>query len=289
MLRLHRPFGILVAAGCLFIAITLTAQDAPFPWDQVVGVDVTELDQAQRTTVIELSNEIPNYFGCRGTVTECIFQDPPDSTARRLVGFLGRRVLADETPEEIEAVVAVRRRSALPFSIADIFIDETACVGADDPLVTVVEFADFECPICQTTSPILGAIVQERSETVRLCFKFFPTRSHERAVPSCVAALAASRQGQFWEMHDALFASAPDLSDEALETCATDIGLDMDQFRQDIADEALLEEVLADKLEAQELGVDRTPSIFINGKRYLGELSEVELADRIDEELEMVQ
>lgn len=289
MLRLRRPLGFLLATGLLFVTLTLTAQDSPFPWEQVVGVDVSELDESQRTAVIELADEIPNYFGCRGTVTECVSEDPPDPTALRLVGFLGRHVLADETPEEIEAAVAVRRRSAMPFSVADIYIDEAVCLGADDPLVTVVEFADFECPICQTTSPILELIVLERSENVRLCFKFFPTRSHERAVPSCVAALAASRQDQFWEMHDALFASAPDLSDEAIETCASGIGLEMAQFRQDIADEALLEEVLADKLEAQELGVDRTPSIFINGKRYLGALSEMELADRIDEELEMVQ
>jgi predicted DsbA family dithiol-disulfide isomerase len=86
-------------------------------------------------------------------------------------------------------------------------------------------------------------------------------------------------------MHRALFAAA-DLSDDGLASIAHTVGLDLDRFRAALADEALLEEVEADKLEGQEAGVDRTPTFFVNGKRYYGPLTEVELADRIDEELE---
>ena len=287
---MKRLFGItLVFAATALLITSVLAQDDPFPWDQVVGVDVASLDDDTKAAVEELTAEIPNYHGCRGSVAFCISKDEPDPTARRLAGFLARRVAAGETREQIEERIVNRRRSAHPRVTAEIDTIDAPCIGTDTPLVTIVEFADFECPYCRIASPALEQLVRARSEEVRYCFKHFPIRTHERGVPSSIAALAAHRQQRFWEMHDALYASAPQLEDGDLDRCAQQVGLDLERYQRDIADEALLEEAMADKFEGQELGVDRTPTIFINGKQYFGELSEVELVDRIDEELDLTR
>lgn len=272
----------------LFAGLAL-AQDQPtFPWDRVVGVDPSTLTDEVRLQVAQLAERIPNYHGCRGSVAECIAQDPPDPTAQRLAGFVARQVMTGMPAFAIQSAVAERRRSAHPRQLAEIDLEGASCIGAETPLVTVVEFADFECPFCKISSPMLERIATARSDRVRFCFKYFPIRSHPRGIPSCVASLAAAQQDRFWAMHDCLYESAPDLSDAAMERCATQVGLDLELYRQGIAGEALLEEVMADKMEGQLLGVDRTPTIFVNGKMYFGELSEVELGDRVDEELDLV-
>ena len=140
----------------------------------------------------------------------------------------------------------------------------------------MVEFGDYQCPYCRNAEPFVERIVDARSDKLRFCFKQFPVRSHERAVFAGLAALAAAAQDKFWEMHRALFA-ASDLSDSGLEAVARSVALDLERFRAAVADESLVEEIEADKLEGQELGVDRTPTFFVNGKRYYGPLTEVEL------------
>lgn len=282
---MRRRSGLAVGAVVLVAWTVLAAADGAFPWAQVLGVDVSALSAAQRDRVEALAGDTANYQGCRGSVAECLAKDPPDPTARRLAGFLARRAAAGDSDQQIAEGVADRRRSARPARRAEFDLFEARCRGPADAKVTLVEFGDYQCPFCRTASPLVERIVAARSDRLRFCFKAFPVRSHERAVPSWVAALAAHTQGRFWEMHRALFA-AGDLTDDGLVGIARSIGLDLDRFRAALSDEAILEEVEADKLEGQEAGVDRTPTFFVNGKRYYGPLTEVELADRIDEEFE---
>lgn len=280
--------------NCLTAVVVLQsaavmAQSNSMPWEQAIGFDMSLLNEGDRARVVELAEGLPNYNGCGGTIAECISADSSDQTARRLVGFLARRVWLGDSDEEIAARLAAREYSASSDYAVEIYLNDTACMGAETPLVTIVEFADFECPFCRLVAPVLEEIVAARNEEVRYCFKFFPIHSHPRGVPSCVAALAAHRQDRFWEMYDELFETSPDLSDEAMEEAALAAGLDLEQYRSDVADEALFEEVMADKFEGLELGVDRTPTIFINGKYYWGDICILELADRVDEELDMVR
>jgi len=273
--------GVLVVTGALAVA-----DEAGFRWDRVLGVDVGTLTADQKQHVERMAGTTANYHGCRGSVAECLAAEPVDPTARRLAGYLARRVVAGDTDPQIAEGVANRRRSAWPARPAELDLFEANCRGPADAKVVLVEFGDYQCPYCRNAAAFVERVVEARSDKVRFCFKNFAVRSHERAVPSCVAALAAAQQGKFWEMHHALF-NAADLSDQGLATVAGTVGLNLEQFRTAIAEEALLEEVEADKVEGQELGVDRTPTFFINGKRYYGLVSEVELGDRLDEELEV--
>ena len=101
-----------------------------------------------------------------------------------------------------------------------------------------------------------------------MVFKHYPLSGHPHALPAAKAAEAARLQGKFWEMHDLLFEHQRELDDAALERYAQQLGLDLERFRADLASEAVKARIEADRAEGKRLGVDSTPSIFINGRRF---------------------
>jgi len=103
-------------------------------------------------------------------------------------------------------------------------------------------------------------------ETVKLVFKNLPLRMHQQAEPAALAAIAAQNQGKFWQMHDALF-GVEKLTKETIEAAAASIGLNMEQFKKDIADPATKQRLLKDMTDARKADVSGTPTLFINGQR----------------------
>jgi len=105
---------------------------------------------------------------------------------------------------------------------------------------------------------------------VRFVYKNYPLPFHKQAMPAALAAVAAGKQGKFFEMHDEIFKNNRSLSDEFYLKAAADIGLDVDKFKADLA--AADTKALIDKemKEAQANGVRGTPTIFINGKKPQG-------------------
>jgi len=109
-------------------------------------------------------------------------------------------------------------------------------------------------------------VLEKNPETVKIVFKNFPLfNRHKMAEPAALAALAAQNQGKFWQMHDALFA-LPQLTQKNIEKAARDIGLDMTQFKKDIAAPETRKKLARDVLTAERAGVSGTPALFINGR-----------------------
>lgn len=162
-------------------------------------------------------------------------------------------------------------------------------VGPGATAVTIVEFSDFQCPYCRRVGPTLEALLDDYGDDVRLVFRHLPLSFHERARPAAIASLAAHRQGKFWEFHDEIFSNFGQLSDGDLEGFAEEIGLDMDQFRRDLEDEALGDQVDADMALARRLDFGGTPSFSINGREVVGAQPEAAFREVIDAELEAVQ
>jgi protein-disulfide isomerase len=130
----------------------------------------------------------------------------------------------------------------------------------------VIEYADFECPYC--------AVLSERLCTLplRRAFRHFPVRSsHPRAWAAACAAEAAARQGRFWEMHDALFADQARLEDPHLWRRAADLGLDVERFDADRRSAAVLDRVQRDFRAGVRAGVVTTPTLFVQGRPYVGD------------------
>jgi len=113
---------------------------------------------------------------------------------------------------------------------------------------------------------LLRQVLEKNPKDVKLVIKHFPLPSHSFAKKAAVAALAAEKQGKFWEMHEKLFANQKQLSDIKVEEIARELGLNMERFDQDLKDPELLTRIDRDLKNGQQANVRGTPSIFVNGK-----------------------
>ena len=137
--------------------------------------------------------------------------------------------------------------------------------GKADAPVTLVVFSDFECPWCAKLEPLLAQLLAANADTVRVVFKHLPLPMHPQAEPAALAAIAAQRQGKFWEMHDALFA-VQQWTPAAVTETATRIKLDMTRFQADLNSQETRMQLAKDKADAQAAEVAATPSVFVNGR-----------------------
>ncbi len=109
-------------------------------------------------------------------------------------------------------------------------------------------------------------MLEKYPKEVKLVMKHFPLPMHPYARKAAVAALAADKQGKFWEIHEKLFASQKELSDAKVEGIARDLGLDMAQFNRDLKDPAIASMIDRDLNNGRQAKVQGTPTIFVNGK-----------------------
>jgi protein-disulfide isomerase len=143
--------------------------------------------------------------------------------------------------------------------------------GNPDAPVTLEEFGDFQCPPCGSFAKFTEELLKEYDSRVRIVFRHFPLSAHEHAQEASLAAEAAGLQGHFWEMYDVLYreqaawAKAPNAR-ELFESYAGTIGLNVDQFKKDMDGEQAKERVESDQARGQSLGINLTPTIYINGQ-----------------------
>jgi protein-disulfide isomerase len=109
-------------------------------------------------------------------------------------------------------------------------------------------------------------VLEKYPNDVKLVIKHFPLQIHNYARKAAIAALAAGKQGKFWEAHEKLFANQNDLNDTKVEAIAGELGLDMEKFKKDLQDPAIASVIDRDMNDGLKANVQGTPSIFINGK-----------------------
>jgi Na+:H+ antiporter, NhaA family len=135
--------------------------------------------------------------------------------------------------------------------------------------VTLEEFGDFQCPPCGSIAGFLDELVKEYDPRLRIVFRNYPLENHQHARDAALAAEAAGLQGRFWEMHDVLYReqaiwSRADNPRELFDSYAGMIGLNLDQFKKDIEGGKARARVDSDRERADSLGVQMTPTVFIN-------------------------
>jgi protein-disulfide isomerase len=145
--------------------------------------------------------------------------------------------------------------------------------GDRDAPVTIVVYADFQCPACATEHDTMMRLWPEISDDAHLIFRHFPiTTTHPNSWTASLYAEAAGRQGRFWEMHDALFQTqqiwSPLRSVEAeFDSYALELNIDIDRLHADMQDESLIEKIRADQRGGNTAGVRGTPAVFIEGRQ----------------------
>ncbi len=158
--------------------------------------------------------------------------------------------------------------------------DELLTVAADDWIkgnkdasVTLVEYFDFECEACGAYYPVVKRLAEELGNEVRFVNRYFPLPGHKNSMTSALAVEAAGRQGKYWEMHNILFENQRDWGErqasdpKIFENYARQIGLDMERYGKDIASQEVKDRIERDLRAGQELGLEGTPSFFLNGKK----------------------
>jgi protein-disulfide isomerase len=136
--------------------------------------------------------------------------------------------------------------------------------------ITIVEFADFQCPYCAHAEATLRAIEEAHPGQVRVVWKDKALPAHDHARLYALAARAAGAQGRFWEMHDRLLSLEAPVDRAALVTVAGELGLDTGRFARDVDDPANAEALAAELREGEAMGVRGTPTFFVNGLRVVG-------------------
>jgi protein-disulfide isomerase len=159
-------------------------------------------------------------------------------------------------------------------------------LGPAAAAVTIVEFSDFQCPFCQQVAPTLKRVRETYGDQVRIVWKDFPlTQIHPQAFKAGEAAHCAAEQDKFWEYHDRLFANQQALQPGDLKTYAADLGLDTAAFNECVDGSRYGNRVSEGVAQGSRLGVNSTPTVYINGRILAGAHPYETFAAIIDEEL----
>jgi protein-disulfide isomerase len=156
--------------------------------------------------------------------------------------------------------------------------------GVANPSVTIIEYADYECPYCQETQPALDKLETEYKGKVAFVFKDTPLPMHSHAEKAAEAAHCAGAQGKYWEYHDLLFKERQ-LEVPQLKEAARELKLDAHAFDECLDSNAQAGVVRTQLNEASRLGLQGTPSFFINGRFYSGALSYEKLREIVEQEI----
>ena len=159
-------------------------------------------------------------------------------------------------------------------------------LGPKDAAVTIVEFADYQCPFCHQAQLAVEQVLKRYSGKVRFVHRDFPLESiHPRATPAAQASRCAGEQGKFWEYHRGLLASPTGFDEADLKRRAGVLGLDAAKFGSCLAQPGGEKPIQASLEEGQKLGVSATPTFFVNGRRLVGAKGVPDFVDVIEDEL----
>ncbi len=157
--------------------------------------------------------------------------------------------------------------------------------GSPDAVVTITEFADFQCPYCASARSTLDQVLREYPHKVKLVYRNFPLDFHPDSMLAHRAAAAAGEQGKFWEMHDLIFSHQRAMKRDDLFSMARSLDLDMDRFAADLQTEKLMRQISADREEGKRQGVDGTPTFYVDGQQLVGAASTAQFEEMITRSL----
>jgi protein-disulfide isomerase len=182
--------------------------------------------------------------------------------------ILAKLEALDKAVAQVKAAPAAARPQIDPNKVYAIPVGSSPAEGAKDAKVTIVEFSDYQCPFCSQAEPLLDQVLQAYPKDVQRVYKQFPLTSiHPNAMPASKAALAAGKQGKFWEMHAKLFANSRELTPDNFKKWAGELKLDVPRFEKDMNSPEVQAQIDKEMQEARAADVTGTPTIFVNGKR----------------------
>ncbi len=261
--------------GAFLFAGLVLAQD----WKsatELPGVNFTGLSAAKKTEVLQILREFGCPCGCPMQLAQCRVEDPACSQSTTLATVAVDAAKAGKDIRKALAasplVKAAGDRNRMLLDPIEIAIAGSPAKGPANAKITIVEFSDFQCPYCIKATGHLDAALRAFPKDVRLVYKHFPLDSHGQARMAAQASLAAEQQGKFWPMHDRLYAQSRQISRMNVLNWAKELGIDMPKFVAALDSSAVKGQVDRDVQEGDRIGVQGTPTVFVNGKKYQGSL-----------------
>jgi protein-disulfide isomerase len=242
-------------------------EELPPPAEMILeanGVDLGKLGETEQSTFYTMLNTEPSACNKPHSLASSLQIDPECRNSQVVAQFVADRLASGATPSDIKLDIDLVVEAITPREIP---VEGRPVYGNDRALVTVVVFADFECPHCKMEAPVLRKAIQQYRGQAKLVYLHFPLEMHPRAQVAAVAAEAAFRQGKFWEMHDLIFDHQSQLEDEDLERYARQIqGLDVARWRADFASESAKLAVSKDRAIGEALQIMGTPAVYVDGR-----------------------
>lgn len=247
-----------------------TAAPPSSPDALLPGVDLSALSAAQREVAARVAQDEFCYCGCPHTLSGCLREHPGCRHAPRMAQLAAR--LAGLGLNDVQILKVLTEYYASFDASKRAKLDVAGWgppLGNPDAPVTVVEFSDFTCPYCQMLRTRLEAFVKARPGRVKLFYKPFPVASHARALEAALAAEWAREKGLFWPMHDLLFSRPYALDDASLGEMAAEVGGAPADLKKALETQRHKPRVAASQEEARRAGITGTPTLYLDGRRYL--------------------
>ena len=184
--------------------------------------------------------------------------------------ILERLDAQDKTLQEIMRRLsgAGMRAQPDPNKVYEIPVAGSAIRGPKDAKVTLVEFADFQCPFCAQSTALVDQVLAAYPKDVRFVYKNFPLEQiHPNAMPAAKAVIAAGNQGKYWEMYDELYKITRELTPANMRAKAEAVGLDLKRWEADMAKPETEKQVREELALGRSVDVQGTPTFFLNGKK----------------------
>lgn len=284
IMRTHLVFLLL-----LFFPVTLFPALVFSQEDQLCACKNLSKEKNEFVTKI-LQAQYP-YDCCDQTLAECLMENHRCRVAVRLARQICTMAAQDGSVEMIEDSLAKRAATMLPSpSSAKVDMTRVALAGDKASPVTLVAYLCVRCPFCSKLLPKLYKEVTEGQlkGKVKLAVRLFPIKGHKGSVDAGLAALAAQKQGKFFQFMLYAYEHFDDFSPEKLAVWTKDTGLDMTLYEAAVNDPATRLELVAGKKEGVANQVGATPTLFINGRLYRASMTQLILTDILEEEFERV-
>ena len=254
---------------------------------QTPGCD--SLSGGQRRLAERIMSSEYLYECCDDTISHCLEVTPTCALAVRLAENVCRRVADGQDEGRIRRGLSRRARSMMGGgAIAEVTTEGAPSVGPVDAPVTVVIYACARCPYCSKIIPALHEIVVdgELKQQVRLIFRIFPIKGHEGSTTAGLGFAAAVALDSFWPFMLQAYLHFDEYNPELQVEWAAAVGLDPQTFVDLVAAPQTRMELVASKKEGLANGVEETPTLFINGRQWVGDLELAEIVDAIADEVD---
>ncbi|MGD0675912.1 MAG: thioredoxin domain-containing protein [Polyangiaceae bacterium] len=246
------------------------------------GIDTSAMTPRERREWSSLVGEVlapcPNV---PVPVSQCVKEGRPCGACVQAAKWMAQAVREGASAEQLRRAYKDRFD---PQTVRSLPVDGSPSRGPDDAPVTLVEFADFECPHCREAVPLIDAVLMAHPGKVRLIYKTYTLPFHSHGELAARAAFGAEHQGKFWEMEHLLFERQQHLEEADLERYATMLKLDVPEWKADMGSPEVSERIAHDRQLGEQMKLKGTPTIYVNGREL--ELEENEsLEARVAAEL----